>query len=735
MFIRAPNPIWWLPDHTGVSLNDEYWAFFKTNTFPYLPQPVYQTPNGTPWSNPIQFQPSGTLPNNLYFDPNLTYRIEIRHGNTQADQLIWLIENFQPGNNGNIIDNTLLFSENLLTNPQFVDIFLGDAKIGVSYTDNAIIITEPGTYNIAPGWDLVIVGTTGTTTITQGTNVGNASPAIFGNPAFFLDFNNSGWTSVTLVQRFHNNGALFANGAIAAAVTARSTGSANNLTVTYAPSDAGTAVTIFSKQVTVGDFNVYKKAVNVGPSTNTDVGTAAYVDIKYTLPPNGEMALSNMQIVGQSVPLSTDFDQDDDAPDYQEIPYERMVDHEFNVYRDSLVYQPKENLAVGWIFAQNPWQFNDPAGTTVVNNQYTADQTIIIQQNYVANNIGSNVSVKRGSAVNNYSFDITPLTASNKFMMMQIIDTESSRSYWGQNISIMVRAKLTTINSSNIRIKAKLMYWDNGFALPDTITRVTPILSWDGTTNTLTPASNWKILDCDIDPEYILGSNALNMSFNKFTLPVNTVLGTGTNFMTLAFVVYTLDNMSLTGTPDFISVERISVVPNDFAIDASPESWDETLRRCQYYYEKSYVDGSLPGAATINGAEIVEQVGYNSGATASLRGLSFSLDYKQVKRNVDPLISIYATDGTVDAVFGFLRQNGATLGGTAELIENFLIANPPTVPTAKFLIDGISESSAQFLNQTTGAFFTRADATGITPEAWFRFHYTIGARIGVANET
>ena len=118
IFVRAANPIWWLPDLTGVSLNDEYYAFFLTNTLPYIPQAVYQDPAGAvPFSNPIEFSPAGTLPDNLYFDPTLVYRIEVRHGNTQADALIWEINNFVPGAGGGgstIIDDKLTVSANLI---------------------------------------------------------------------------------------------------------------------------------------------------------------------------------------------------------------------------------------------------------------------------------------------------------------------------------------------------------------------------------------------------------------------------------------------------------------------------------------------------------------------------------------------------------------------------------------------------------------------------------------------
>src|SRR5690349_13904241 len=120
-FVRAANPIWWLPDLTGAPLNDEYYAFFLTNTLPYIPQNVYRDNQGqTVWTGDVvQFHVNGTLPDNLYFDDSLTYRIEVRHGNTQLDPLIYEINNFVPNNLSNITINTdILNSDNIVSNSQ-----------------------------------------------------------------------------------------------------------------------------------------------------------------------------------------------------------------------------------------------------------------------------------------------------------------------------------------------------------------------------------------------------------------------------------------------------------------------------------------------------------------------------------------------------------------------------------------------------------------------------------------
>src|ERR1700679_3565325 len=112
-FVRAANPIWWLPDLTGFPLNDQYYAFFQENDLPYAPQAVYQDPNGiSPWPYPLHFQPSGTLPNNLYFDETLVYRIVIRQGPDDTSPLIWLIENFVPGEGSTASTTSLLTSAN-----------------------------------------------------------------------------------------------------------------------------------------------------------------------------------------------------------------------------------------------------------------------------------------------------------------------------------------------------------------------------------------------------------------------------------------------------------------------------------------------------------------------------------------------------------------------------------------------------------------------------------------------
>src|SRR5580692_13101009 len=101
--IRGINPIWWIPDLDGNPLDDNYYMWVLSNDIPYVPLPIYSGENlSVPLYNPVQFLANGTLPIDIYYDPDVVYRLEIRMGSaefpSQSDPLIYLVENYVPGN-------------------------------------------------------------------------------------------------------------------------------------------------------------------------------------------------------------------------------------------------------------------------------------------------------------------------------------------------------------------------------------------------------------------------------------------------------------------------------------------------------------------------------------------------------------------------------------------------------------------------------------------------------------
>jgi len=286
----------------------------------------------------------------------------------------------------------------------------------------------------------------------------------------------------------------------------------------------------------------------------------------------------------------------------EDIPFDqqtsdRQKDHLFHYYEDAVVHQPKADLLTGWNFGLNPWQFRATASSNLANNTYTADQTIIIQQAFVASAIGNNISVGQASFTQNQALQVTAVTAANKFMLLQYIDPKTIRPYWGEKLSVRARLYLTTTHSTSARFKVRLMY---KAALPNTTSQTVPVGSWAAGDDSIpdVTADGWTYVTALNDPTYTMTTAAASYDFNQFLLPASSNVN-----MTLAVVLIMMNNLDQTATADFINFDRISLVRNDFAIDSSPQTFDESLRKCQFYYAKTFNQGVVPAqSAAVAGA-------------------------------------------------------------------------------------------------------------------------------------
>lgn len=707
IYVRGPNPIWFFNNLTGMPLDDTYWAFFLTNDLPYVPQAVFQDPNGiSPWQNPLEFQPSAGLPNNLYFDPTETYRIEVRKGPNQTDPLIWLVQNYQAGTGGTGITDALTISPNLIINSNFSDIFFTSSY---TYTQGS-----PGTYtlNVAPGWQLVLVGA-GTTILTQTPIPGNDN--IAGNPPFYLGINNNGWTSATLVQTLSNNGALFANGAIAVTFTAQGVSVSEPLTVNYVPNGPPNSQSIFSGTIATGGFVQYFGAVDLNASQNTSLNGAANVQIQFILPPTGNIDLTNIQIVGQSTPLSVNFIPptptfQGSVPSFQEQTYGQIVNGEFYIYAPSILYQPKNTLLTGWNFGLNPWQFETTTVTNIPVNQYTADQTIVIQQAYVAGAVGNNIAVGRAPLASNYGFEVKAVTAHNTFGLLQYIAPQTITPYWGRKLSSMVKASITTTHASVVKFKMRLI-WKQ--ALPNTVAQADPIATWTEGGDPVA-AGGYALIAPMNDPVYTLTSTPTSFAFDQFQLPALGAVNT-----TLGILLYTTTNMNQAATADIIVFNDISLVANDFAIETQPQTADEVLRECQYYFEMSNPVGTLPGVATFNGVYHHYSAIDQSGANAILYETTIELKLKQTKNKL-PTYTFWEPSAGTAGDFYLAIASGASQA-----------TNSPTlVPATQWTAAGQSVDALLLSPNVTAAIISPASGKLLGYEGITLFHYQADSRLG-----
>ena len=698
-FVRAANPIWYFPDLEGLPLNDEYYIFFLSNVFPYVPQAVFQDVNGTiPWNNPLEFFPNGTLPDNLYWNDSQVYRLEIRHGNTQADPLVYEINDFVPGQGGGVTPSAAAgFTENQTTNGQFNQI-----SFSGTYT-----ISTPGIYEIAPGWFLALAGA-GTTVLTQQVLIADQDQ--INNPPYALRINNTGWASADLYQRFENNGALWASnsqqlGFVSMSVTAQAQGSNYNpLTLIYKDS-SGVEQVIASGTINTGSYQVLDGTIPLADSTNSQSSAIAYVDMVIRLKPTGVIDITNVQVVGQELPLGSDTPA---TPTYKQETIERQIDHLFHYYHDSIIFQPKDTILTAWNFPLNPFQFNTQTVTTnATQTQYICDQTILHQE--AASQIASGVATN----ADRFGLYITPVDAAptTRFAIFQYPDSTTTFPYWSYKLSALVKLRFNSTHGTSVRFKMLLMYRTAG--APPTLSASEPIAGWSGTELTL--AAGWTAIKPVNDPIYTVTSSSSgafdNFVFNGFQLPTAT-----TDTMYLSAVFYTLDNMdSSAGTKDYFVIDKISLVNNDFAIDTQPQTFDDVLRQCQFYYEKSYDVGTLPGASTLVG--VINKYQVAAVSDGRCYGAPWEFQFNTVKRAI-PVTTIISSVGTVNNVSFQIFRDGTPQAITDKVVASFWTAG------------GLSTKSVEYLPNALGAIATAVGAGADNLSASIRFHYSAVAFLG-----
>ncbi len=701
-FVRGFNPIWFEVDLSAEPFDDTYWMFVLQNTFPYLPAVVYHDPAGTiPWNNPIQFLANGTLPIDIFFNTGTTenpavYRLEFRRGQTQSDPLIYLVEDYIPGTGGGSVSSVALISDNQITNNQF-------SLINFS-SPLEIISGSTQTIDVAPGWFLDLTGT-GNVTLTQvplNSSAGTKNPT---NAPYALEITVTGWDAegVVLRQRFNEAGMLWSGKTVASSVTARINGAGQTITAIITNSNATLSKEVLEPVLVSGTFTEYQGLGTLPAPTNTDVPPDAYIEYKLILPSNVDIYLTSFQLVVSTIANKVPYVQDS---------IERQQDYTFHYYRDSLLTQPKESLLTGWDFGLNPWQFRQTTDSVLLAQcAYTADQTIVYQQAG-----GSEVAVGRSGAQENYSFVVTANGNNSRFAVIQYIDPNTIRDIWGYALSSLVRAHISTpTHATTVRFKMRLIY---RASLPPTIGATQPIASWTGSDDPDFVGAGWTEVIPKNDPVYTLETASRAFTFEGMSL---IDVPSSSDDMTLGIVLYTLDPIIETATADRILFERVSLTRTDFAIDAQILTFDETLRRCQYYYESSknlYILPTVSGAqgALIRSCYFAQVVG-----DIKAYAKSFNLEYNTLKRASAETI-VYSEIGTKDNVSLYFRDNGVALAGSP---ANIVFT---TGWTSQF--NGNKGIQFAATGQTASPIGTVIATVSNSTDAYISFHYTADSRMG-----
>ena len=149
---------------------------------------------------------------------------------------------------------------------------------------------------------MITVGT-GTLIVTQAQFTGTSN--IPGNASYGISLNNAGFSSVTLVQTFQNNGELWTSssigndGSVALSLVAYDQAGNIPLTGTIAFNDGTENTQIFDTPINVV-ANVYGGVAIIPQSTNTANPANSYTQILISFAVSGIVTLTNIQLIGNA---------------------------------------------------------------------------------------------------------------------------------------------------------------------------------------------------------------------------------------------------------------------------------------------------------------------------------------------------------------------------------------------------------------------------------------------------
>lgn len=703
--IRGANPIWVLVNLAGKLFDDTYYMWVLENQIPYIPADVYHDPDlNTPWTDPIQFLGNGTLPNDVYFEPGVVYRLEFRQSDglsapTQQDPLIYLVENYVAGEGGSTPVDTVAFaSSNQVTNPQFA---LTDFV-----SPFTLAATDPAPIEIGPGWFLNLAGT-GTVTLTKvPLNNANPNPS---NAPYALEITMSGWTadSVFLTQRFQQNGMLWANKIVSTAITARVQGLNVTITATLVDSNNSTLGQLLSTTVD-NSFNEYTGYAQLGATTNPDVPPAAYIDYKLALPSNVDIYLSSIQLVVQDVPVEPAFEQDS---------VERQIDHTFHYYKNKLIQKPIPSYLVGWDFSFNPCQALGKSVSPVILgapnfSRYVADQTILF----------SSIDNSIGQVFNNGGVNFST-SVDSSFAIVQYLDGATVLELLEQRMAVQLQGFANTSIPCVIDL-----YWTADTNLPSIPSGLSLVSGVSATGVQTVGNGTWN----KVPRSNGLGDAAFNLlpipagasvpptyPFSGWDATANSGINTATYFaIVVSFGTLVAANQ--------IVLRYVSLCGGDIATRPAPLTLDQTLFQCQHYYETNYPLSGPASGANANGVllrPLTNSIGITSGGAINSYGIvanSFGIEWMANKRR-QPTVTLTSQAGTAANVSLTFRFNNVTVGPANMAVGTYWTS----------ILNG-NKGIAYQVTQTNFVVTESANPTG-NLTSWITFNYVADARLGIVN--
>lgn len=482
---------------------------------------------------------------------------------------------------------------NQISNSTFTNVFLNRGVPTTISVSGAVSQVVP----IGPDWALEITGT-GSILVSQIPISGNAN--IVTSPPYVLDINIGGGIGTCyLRQRFNYNSGLwtsnsgfpvFLNGSF---IAQNQSGGTVVIGMFYREPTSG-FIPIQIVNATVSTLYTLFQGGTVSQiplSGDTGLGQNGYVDIYFSLA--GHIKISSVELI----PSYTTFVSANGIP-YSLDSSNRNEAYQGDYYISQLVQKPINSYLVGWDFPQNPFQFAPILNISGLP-QYIADQTIlgtgpIGLMNYGQDLISKGLLFNTGNTQSFYLLQYLSGSA-----VKEIIFNPLSVNVFGYATSGTITMRVYLYRCPSTSIVPFLTVGSIGNVTNSGIFSVSAV-GWTeiprSGLDTATATLNSVVTNTDI----LNGNN--DYAFTGWELIDATQIGDSQHFAIVTTFAYT-------GSNNLFTINSISCVPGNIPCRPAYESADEVLRKCQFYYLKSF-SPSIPAA---------QNTGLNSGVSYSLQ--------------------------------------------------------------------------------------------------------------------
>lgn len=195
--------------------------------------------------------------------------------------------------------------------------------------------------------------------------------------------------------------------------------------------------------------------------------------------------------------------------------------------------------------------------------------------------------------------------------------------------------------------KVTLSFYARGGAefVADNATLVSKIVTGKGT--------DQKVLAFTTSADAISQNNTLTTSWVKFTCTTTNVIASD---ITQIGVSFAFTHAGSGTTTNYFEVTQVQLCAGDVALPFMPKSFEEELRACQRYYEKSYDYATSPGTNTSVGLVQI-------GTSVDTVGKAWVMIPFKVNKRSTPVMSIWTVGGTISQIE--YSANGGAYGDSA----------------------------------------------------------------------